>query len=378
MKNLFAATLFVALTLTAVIWLTQSLKMLELVANSDAPAWLFIKVVGMMLPKFLETVLPVGLVIAVLFSYNRMIMDNELIILRSCGFDQHSLARPALLLGAAMTLLLMSLTTYITPVSYAGMLELRHSLKSEYSSFLLREGVFNSFGKDLTVYVRARQDNGDLMGLVIHDTRDSDKPPVTITAKRGQLIMNRDVPNIMVFDGMRQQLDSNNGTLSKLYFSRYMIEINGLDNGPRNRDRDPTERTFVELLHPDLTKKYDRDHASAFTVEAQSRLLTPFNAVGYSLAAIAILLLGPFNRRGQGRKVMMAAAVVITLVVANLAMDSALKKYPHLAPLQYLLVFAPIIASGYALGFSGEQKIMALLRYFNRRRNRQWTTEGAA
>ncbi len=36
-KNLLTATLFVALTLTLVVWLTQSLKLLELVANSDAP-----------------------------------------------------------------------------------------------------------------------------------------------------------------------------------------------------------------------------------------------------------------------------------------------------------------------------------------------------
>jgi lipopolysaccharide export LptBFGC system permease protein LptF len=52
MKNLLSATLFIALTMTAVIWLTQSLKLLELVANSDAPPSLFIKLVAFSLPRF--------------------------------------------------------------------------------------------------------------------------------------------------------------------------------------------------------------------------------------------------------------------------------------------------------------------------------------
>src|SRR5262245_33901695 len=92
MKNLLSATLFVALTLTAVIWLTQSLKLLELVANSDAPPLLFLKLVALSLPKFLEIILPLSLVTAILFVYNKMIMDNELIVLRSCGFDQYAMA----------------------------------------------------------------------------------------------------------------------------------------------------------------------------------------------------------------------------------------------------------------------------------------------
>ena len=85
MKNLLSATLFVALTLTAVIWLTQSLKLPELVANSDAPPLLFIKLVTSSLPSFLETILPISLVTVLLFVYNKSIMDNELIVLRSCA-----------------------------------------------------------------------------------------------------------------------------------------------------------------------------------------------------------------------------------------------------------------------------------------------------
>ena len=371
MKNLLTATAFIALTLTAVVWLTQSLKILELVANSDAPFGLFIRMVALMLPKFLETILPVSLVISVLFVYNRMIMDNELVILRSCGFDQRRLARPALYIGVAFTVIVLALATYISPICYVQMLSTRTAVKTQYSAFLLREGIFNTFGADLTVYLRARADNGDLLGLVIHDTREKDKPPVTITAKRGQLVMNGDVPNIIVFDGMRQQLE-HAGTLSKLYFSRYMIEINGLENSPKARNLDPAERTLTQLLHPDLSVKYDRDHAENFIVETQQRLVSPFNTLAYCLVGMAVLLLGPFNRRGQSRKVMAASVLVAVLIIGNMAIDNITKRHTGLAPLIYIYTFVPILAALYALGNGGEQKGMALIRLLNARGNRKW------
>src|SRR3954467_4237489 len=138
-KNLFNATIFIALTLTLVIWLTQSLKLLELVANSDAPPGLFLKLVAMTLPKFLEMILPLSLVIAVIFTYNRLIMDNEVIVMRACGVDQYALARPAIGLAIMTSLLLTFITTWASPKCFSEVQALRQIIKTQYSAFLLRE-----------------------------------------------------------------------------------------------------------------------------------------------------------------------------------------------------------------------------------------------
>ncbi len=371
MKNLVSATVFVTIALTMVVLLTQSLKILELVANSDAPPGLFVKLVALSLPKFLETILPVALVVAALFVYNKLVMDNELVVLRSCGFDHHAIARPALLLAAALTILMMGLTTYATPVSYGAMQSLRTQVMSKYSAFLLREGVFNTFGKDLTVYVRSRDSNGDLTGILIHDRRDKDKPPSTTTAKRGRLVMNKDIPTILVQDGMRQQMDTASNSVSRLYFSEYMIEVNSLDTGQRVRNRDYSERTLSELLRPDMSVKYDRDKKEVFLAEAHADLIRPFLCVSFVLSGLAVLLVGPFNRRGQGRKVTFAVLIIIAIMVANLMLTSATRRHIELVPLLYIAVFVPIFAGYYALGMRGEQQIMALMRRFNERRARK-------
>ncbi len=371
MRNLVSATFFVTIALTMVVLLTQSLKILELVANSDAPPGLFVKLVALSLPKFLETILPVALVIASIFVYNKFIMDNELVVLRSCGFDHHAIARPALLLAAIVCIIMLGLTTYATPVSYGAMQSLRTQVMSKYSSFLLREGVFNTFGKDLTVFVRSRDRNGDLTGILIHDRRDKDKPPSTTTAKRGRLVMNKDIPTILVQDGMRQQMDTGSNSVSRLYFSEYMIEVNSLDTGQRVRNRDYSERTLPELLRPDMSVKYDRDRREVFLAEAHADLIRPFLSVAFVLSSLAVLLVGPFNRRGQGRKVLVAVLIIVAIMVANLMLTSATRRHIELVPLLYISVFLPVFAAYYALGLRGEQQIMALLRHISERRARK-------
>lgn len=361
-KNLFSVTVFVTITLTLVIWLTQSLKILELVANSDAPPSLFLKLVALTLPRFMEVILPLALVTGVLFTYNKMIMDNELVVMRACGLDQFALSRPALMLCAAFMVIIVSITCFLSPLSQGEMKKLRRDIKAQYSAFLLREGVFNTFSNDLTVYVRERDAAGDLLGLMIHDRRDTDKPPVTVTAKRGRIFMNGEEPNILVYDGMRQQMDPASNVVSRLFFSRYTIEIKGLEGERQERWRDSGERTLPELFKPDMNDKRDRKYADAFKAEGHLRLLAPFNALGFTLVSLACILLGPFNRRGQGKKVLMAVVIVVALQAAHMGLGNAAKKNLSLLPLSYVLTFVPIFISAFLMHLRGEQWLTARLR----------------
>ena len=367
-KNLLNATIFIALTLTLVIWLTQSLKLLELVANSDAPPGMFLHLVALTLPKFLEIILPLSLVIAVIFIYNKLIMDNEIIVLRACGVDQYALARPAIALAVATSLLLMVISSWISPLCVAQVQELRQVIKTQYSAFLLREGVFNTFGSDLTVYMRQRKDNGDMVGLMIYDARDKNMPPATITAKTGRIgIDNEGIPSIMVLDGMRQQIDAKTGFLNKLNFVSGPIQIKGFEGVAEKHWKEAGERTLPELLNPDLNNSTDVKNVNVFLAEAHNRLVTPWNALNFTMIALTTILLGPFNRRGQHLKVMAACGLIIVIQVLSLALTNITKKHLGALPLLYLNTLLPVAIGLYFLHLKGEQTLMALLRYWNAR-----------
>ena len=88
----------------APIWLTQALKLINLIIDGGAPFRIFIALVLLTLPTFLSVVLPIGVVTGVLFTYNRLITDSELVVMRAAGVSPYALARPALMLAALATI----------------------------------------------------------------------------------------------------------------------------------------------------------------------------------------------------------------------------------------------------------------------------------
>ncbi|MCK5556616.1 MAG: LptF/LptG family permease, partial [Alphaproteobacteria bacterium] len=333
----------------------------------DAPLGLFVQLVALTLPKFLEIILPLSLVASILFTYNKLIMDNELVVMRASGVNQYTIARPAIILAVITSLLLMTVTAWISPDCYGQAKELRRSIKTQYSAFLLREGIFNTFGDKFTVYLRSREKNGDMSGLMIYDTSDKTKPPVVIIAKKGRIVMDGDIPTIVVFDGIRQQPDSKSDAISKLYFSRYTIEISGLEGIAREHWRGARERTLIELLNPDPNNKRDKASRDLFLSEANHQIITPWNALSFTMIALVALLLGPFNRRGQNVKVLVAVILIILVQTLNLALVNFSKKHTGAVPFIYLNTLLPIVLGFLLLHKSGEQKLMSIMRYWNTR-----------
>jgi lipopolysaccharide export system permease protein len=105
-KQILIATVFVTLVLAALIFLMQSLRFIDLVINSGASGIYIWLQTFLYLPGFFEIILPIGTVAAVLFIYNRLTMDSELIVLRGLGFSPARLARPAILLSGILAIIL--------------------------------------------------------------------------------------------------------------------------------------------------------------------------------------------------------------------------------------------------------------------------------
>lgn len=372
LKNTLYATALITAAVTTVLWLTQSLKVFDLIAGSDAPPGLVLRLTILALPQFLEVILPLALVIAILFVYYKMALDNELAVLRSCGVDQYTLAKPALALAGVMVAVLLSLSTYIAPACVAQMYALRQVIQTQYSAFLLREGVFNTFGDKLTIYLRKRETNGDLTGLLIQDSRDKTNPPITLMAKRGRIVMNNDIPQIVIYDGIRQQMDRGRKSIARLYFSRYALEINGIAGSSGNQRRSIDERTLSDLLNPDARDRGERLNHDVLIAEANGRIVSPFNALGFSLTALVLMLLGPLDRRGQHKKVITAGLLVVALQVLNLSILHAAKKNPSLLILLYVATGFPIVTGLYLLHIRGEQLTIMLTRKWDAWRRQKW------
>ena len=80
-KQILIATVFIVAILAVLVLLTQSLRYLDLVMNAGASGFSFWLITLLSLPSFLEVILPIGLVAAIMFVYHRLVMDSELFVL---------------------------------------------------------------------------------------------------------------------------------------------------------------------------------------------------------------------------------------------------------------------------------------------------------
>jgi len=342
-RNLLLATGFIAVTLAAVIFLTQSLRFLELVINSGASSSAFWLLTMMALPRFFEIILPIALMAGTIFVYNRMTADSEMVVMKSVGISPLEQAKPALMLAVLITVILLAMTSWIAPKSLAGMQQLRQVIKAQYSVMLFREGVFNAVMPGLTVFVRARDNNGEMRGLMIHDTRDPSEGPVTILAKRGSLVATPTGQQVVVFDGTRQSLNKKNGSLNRLNFERYMIDMP--EAGPvRQRWKEPDERTLWELMNPDTTDERASESRDEFKLEIHRRLVSPVLAPCFAVIALCALLLGALERRGLTRRIILAVSLCIVIQGLYLGAFSLAKSNPAIGlTLMYALAFGPLL-----------------------------------
>ncbi|HEY8191483.1 MAG TPA: LPS export ABC transporter permease LptF [Alphaproteobacteria bacterium] len=341
-RNLLIATVFTAVTLTCLILLTQSLKFLELIINAGASGTAFWILTLMALPRFFEIIMPVALMAATIFIYNRMATDSELIVMRATGSAPLRLARPALLLSLLMALALLCVTVWVAPASQRGMNQFRQVIKAQYSTLLFREGVFNAVRPGLTVFIRERASDGRLHGVVIHDSRPETKTPATVMAKSGIVVATAEGQQVLVYDGSRQSLNPDTRALERLNFERYTIDLPEGSGPVRERWREPDERSFAELLRPDLTNLRDKESRDDFKLEIQRRLISPFLAPAYTVLALLFLLLGPVSRRAQPWRIVMAIGAVIAMQGLFLATISLSRQSAWGIVLMYLTVFLPL------------------------------------
>ena len=345
MRLLFWPLLFITVAMAGVIWLTQSLRFVDLILNRGLPAHTFFYLAILILPMVMSILLPVALFIAVVFTYSKMTMDSELVVLRACGMSQGALARPAVGMAVLVAMVCYAVNLYFMPLAYREFKDLQFSIRNDYSSVLLQEGSFNNVVEGVTVYVRERKSDGELLGILVHDERLPEKP-VTMMAERGALVHTPNGPRVVMVNGNRQAIEKGRERqLSILYFEQYTLDFDAASQSGGARWREARERYLHELFWPGGTAD-DIRQAASLRAEGHQRLSSPLLTLAFAMIALAALLAGEFNRRGQVRRVLWATGAVGVTQIAYLGAFNL----SATTPLAVLLVYAiPLAAAGAGL-----------------------------
>jgi lipopolysaccharide export system permease protein len=340
LRQCLSVMVFVTGALTAAVWLAQSLKLVDLIVNRGLSAEVFLYLAMLIVPRFLDIVIPIGTFIAVLFVFNKLTTESELIVMRAAGMSPLALTKPVLELGAIAWLILMLLSVYFLPASNRQFKDLQFEIRNRFVSSLLQEGSFTTISDKLTIYIGSRNQRGEVIGLMIDDERDP-RHPVTILAERGAFADTGGASRIIMVNGDRQQYDRETGKLSVLTFDRYVLDLDMMRDAPEARSREAQERFLGELFFPPS----DLDDATrdAYLVEANERLTVPLTAFSFAILPLACLLPGEFNRRGQLRRVLTAVGIALAFQAADLAVKNLEGRFTAAIPVSYIVDLLPFV-----------------------------------
>jgi lipopolysaccharide export system permease protein len=152
--QLVLALVLVTLGLVALIWLTQSLRFIQIIVNRGLSPIVFIKLTLLLVPSFVATILPITCFIVVLFVYARLSGDRELTVMRATGMSDLALARPALLVAGGAMLVCYFLNLILVPASLTAFRTYEFEIRNQIAAFLLEPGVFTPVTFGVTVYVQ--------------------------------------------------------------------------------------------------------------------------------------------------------------------------------------------------------------------------------
>ncbi|HEV7268600.1 MAG TPA: LptF/LptG family permease [Falsiroseomonas sp.] len=333
LRQLVGGLLAVTFGLAALVWLTQSLRFIELVLDRGLSLAVFVQLTGLMLPGFIAVILPITTFVVVLFIYVRMNSDRELVVMRAAGLSQLRLARPAMLLALASVGIGYALNLWLVPMSHTAFRIWQYEIRNEMAAILVQEGVFSSVGGDLTVYARLRDRDGTLRGILVHDAREAGAP-ATILAEEGRITNGPFGPRVTLHKGVRQQMErvpppagSPPGTqptmrLSVLSFNENSVDLARATRQEEVRFRDSRERSVQELLHPDPAEQLRPREIARFVGEAHQRLSAPLTALTYALVGLAVALTGQFRRHGGGLRLAVGVGLVVGLLAVGLTIGN--------------------------------------------------------
>ena len=338
LRQLLAALLATTGGLSALIWLTQSLRFVAMVVDRGLSLRVFLQLTGLLIPSFVAVILPITTFVVVQFVFQRLAGDRELTVMRAAGLSDSAIARPALACAGIAVVLSYALNLWIVPASYHAFREYEFEIRNKMAAFLLQEGVFTPISNTMTVYVRTRDQDGTLHGILVEDDRQKNSR-ATILAERGELVASGGTPTVLLFNGSREEIDRRTGRLNVLTFARNSIDLSSSNKGEQ-RFRDSAEMSMGELLNPDPHTVAGRDRGK-LAVEAHRRLTAPLTALSFAMVALVGVLMGGFSRHGNTMRPLIAILVVVGLLAAGLVIQNVAARNPVLIPLIWLEAMLP-------------------------------------
>ena len=337
----FGAFLVVLLSLTAVIWVTQALRDIDLMTSQGQTILVFVGITGLIIPLLVLVIAPIALLIAVAHTLNKMSTDSEIIVMNAAGMSPWLLFRSFLSAAVVVSILVTAISAYAAPKGLRMLRDWLTEVRANVVSTIVQPGRFTSIESGVTIHIRERRNNGQLMGIFLDDRRNPNER-MTVVAEYGELIDNDTGTFLILQQGVVQSQKITERDPAMVKFDRYAFDLSQFAGGPQAVKYSIRERYLWQLMFPEPKDPFLIEQPGPFRAELHDRLMAPLYPITFVVIAFAYL--GAPRTTRQSRTLSMVGAVGGVGIVRLIGFVSTVfgATVPAMLVLQYVAVAAAI------------------------------------
>jgi lipopolysaccharide export system permease protein len=292
----------------------QALRLTEMVISHGVK----ITTVGLMMSylsmSFLPILFPMSLLFTVLLTYSRLSADSEIVAFRAVGLSMSSIVFPAVILSVLIGILSLQTSFHIAPWGNRQFEMLITQIGATKPGVAIKEGTFSEGFFDLVVYAnKVDSTTGTLSQVFIYDEKQT---PLTIIAKEGQILTDKDRPGhsalIRLKDGSFHS--TSQGRHTKVDFGTYDFHLsNPMTESFANKS--PPSLTIDELRAKTKDKSLKTEQRLELETELQKRVAIAVACLIFALIGVGLgTVSNRRNAKGGGTVICIGIIVAYWIV----------------------------------------------------------------
>ncbi|MFZ1815714.1 MAG: LPS export ABC transporter permease LptF [Rhizobiaceae bacterium] len=335
-------------SLAGVVWIIQALKEIDVITTKGQTIIAYLALTTLAIPMLILAVIPIGLLLATVFTVNTMNGNSELVVVNASGASSWVLAKPLLILALLCSLFTGLVGHFVSPWSLVTLRIFATEMRADLVSVLVREGEFSKIEDGLVFHVARRETGGVLSGILISDEREAGKSLI-FTASKGFVSKKDGEAYLLLKDGEIQQRSPDSDNVTVIRYDSYLFDLSTFARKLEVGNLRPKERTTPQLLDPDPDDPFYKDRPGLYRSQIHERfseMLWPF---AYVVLMLAFAGQASSSRQGHGSAIGAAMLSVTLLRGVAFSAVSASKADASAVWLVYALPIAGIVAGTWFL-----------------------------
>ena len=176
LRSVVGPFIFAWAALTGMLMLNQLSRRFGDLVGKGLPAGVIIEVLMLFIPFIVALTLPMAILVAVLYGFSQLGVDNEITAMRASGISVPQMVRPVFIAGVLLAVTNFVFIDQILPRTNLRLLNLQTDISQKKPTFALKETVMNNLPGSLYVLQASRIEpgTGRMREVVIYDMSPPD------------------------------------------------------------------------------------------------------------------------------------------------------------------------------------------------------------